>query len=228
MLGKFKRKLRSFVPSPPPSGVNAIPVVSLHDIIRTKPEICVTIQKHEDGILPFHQAVALLAVAVEERPKIVLEIGTFMGNTTKHLAINLPDSIIHSVDLPEDYAPERDKITQLKKDDFHLITNRRVGREYRNTPYEARIRQHFVDTAVWDFNEAAGATLFFIDGSHSYDYCKNDSERCYQLCGGKGVFLWHDCDEMHPGVVEVLCEWRDLGRNVCRIEGTPIAYWKGS
>jgi hypothetical protein len=140
--------------------------------------------------------------------------------------MNLPEAIIHSVDLPLDFAPERDSVTDKKKDDFHLIAKRNVGREYRGTPYESRVREHFVDTAVWNFNEAAGATLFFIDGSHTYEYCKNDSEKCLALCPQNGTFLWHDCDITHPGVVQLLAEWRRAGRNLVRIEGTTLAYWK--
>jgi hypothetical protein len=228
VLNRLKREL-GFAQPPKPSVVGAIPVNSLDEILgAAKAEIQLVIQRYEDGILPYNQAVALLAIAVASGPKVALEIGTFMGHTPRQLAMNLPASIIHSVDLPLDFVPEKDNVTERKKDDFHLIARRQVGREYRGTPYEARIRQHFADTAVWNFNEAAGATLFFIDGSHTYDYCKNDSDRCYELCQGKGVFLWHDCDDTHPGVVNALLEWRALGRNVVRIEGTPIAYWKNA
>jgi hypothetical protein len=201
----------------------------LYDLLgAAKPQIHITVQRYEDGMLPSEEAMALLAIVVATAPKGVLEIGTFMGHTTKLLAMNLPEAIIHSVDLPLDFTPEHDNVILKKKDDFHLIAKRQVGREYRGTPYETRIRQHFADTAVWNFKEAAGATLFFIDGSHTYDYCKGDSERCYELCRGKGVFLWHDCDETHPGVVKTLLEWRALGRDVVRIQGTPIAYWNGN
>jgi methyltransferase family protein len=204
-----------------------IPSVPLVDVLgEAKANISFSIQKHEDGSLHPDQAMALLALAVAAAPKVVLEIGTFMGHTTKLLAMNLPEATIHTVDLPLDYVPEQDHVTEKQKDDFHLISQRRVGREYRGTRFEARVRQHFADTASWDFKKAAGATFFFIDGSHTYDYAKNDSERCYELCGGKGVFVWHDCDEAHPGVVKALLEWRALGRDVVCIRGTPIAYWK--
>jgi len=228
MLNRLKRRLGPSL-SRQIQGAITIPVVSLGDLLGTaKPEIHLTIQRYEDGMLPSEQAMALLAIVVATAPKSVLEIGTFMGHTTKLLAMNLPEAIIHSVDLPLDFIPEHGNAIEKKKDDFHLIAKRQVGREYRGTLYETRIRQHFADTAVWNFREAAGATLFFIDGSHTYDYCRNDSERCYELCRGKGVFLWHDCDDTHPGVVKFLLEWRALGRSVVRIEGTPIAYWNGN
>ena len=219
-------------PEPPPDAhiqLLKIPSVDLGSLLGdVKVNITLSVQKYEDGMLPSDNAMALLALAVAASPKVVLEIGTFMGHTTKLLAMNLPDSIIHSVDLPLDFIPEQDKVAGPKKDDFHLIARREVGREYRGSSCEARIRQHFVDTAAWNFKEAAGATFFFIDGSHTYDYCKIDSERCYELCSGKGVFVWHDCDEAHPGVVKALLEWRALGRDVVRIASTPIAFWKSS
>src|ERR1035437_494542 len=39
-------------------------------------------------------------------------------------------------------------------------------------------------------------------------------------------FLWHDCDDRHPGIVRFLLEWRELGRDVCRIHGTSLAFWR--
>lgn len=217
----------------PPTDVHTqllkIPSVELGTLLGgVKANITLSVQKYEDGTLPSDNAMALLALAVAASPKVVLEIGTFMGHTTRLLAMNLPDSIIHSVDLPLDFIPGQDNVAGAKKDDFHLIARREVGREYRGTSCEARIRQHFVDTATWNFREAAGATFFFIDGSHTYDYCKIDSEGCYELCSGKGVFVWHDCDEAHPGVVKALLEWRALGRDVVRIAGVPMAFWKSS
>ena len=184
------------------------------------------VQAYEDGMLPPEQALILSSLLVAESPKVVLEIGTFMGHTAKLMAMNLPDALIHTVDLPLDYSPGSDPVSGLVKDDFHLIAKRRVGREFLGTEYQSRIRQHFADTGSWDFRVAEGATFFFIDGAHTYEYCKSDSEKCFALCGGRGVFVWHDCDDTHPGVVRLIREWRRLGRNVVRIENTPLAYWK--
>jgi hypothetical protein len=207
-------------------GVDTIPIASLYTILgHKKIDIRLAIQPQEDGTLPTNEIMALLAVAILSSPKAVLEIGTFMGNTTQQLAINLPDAIIHTVDLPLDFNPINDLHAEIKKDDFHLIAKRDVGRDYRGTIVQTQIRQYYSDTAIWDFSNAKGASFFFIDGSHTYEYCKNDSERCYELCQGNGVFLWHDCDEAHPGVLRTILEWRHLGRNIIRIEGTSIAYW---
>jgi hypothetical protein len=86
-----------------------------------------------------------------------------------------------------------------------------VGREYKGRPCASRIKQHFGDTPKWDFREAGNPTFFFIDGAHSYEYCKSDSEKCFELCNGRGVFLWHDVEWAHPGVIRFLTEWRQMG-----------------
>ena len=209
--------------------LEAIPVLALGEILGArKAPILLTVQKYEDGILPFHEALAVLSILVAEKPREVLEIGTFMGHTTRALAENLNDAIIHTVDLPVDFSAQAEAKDGPPKDDFHLIARRVVGREFQGQTVAGRIRQHFGDSAVIDFQEFGKPTFFFIDGAHTYEYCKQDSEKCFALCGGVGTFLWHDCDDTHPGVVKFVREWRSLGRNLVRIEGTALAYWKSA
>lgn len=209
-------------------GVQEIPEIGLSEILGDrKPCIKLTVMRYEDGMLPSDQAMALLAILVAEQPLSVLEIGTFMGHTTRQMAENLEHSEIHTVDLPPNFSSTAQPPGAIPKDDFHLIEKRVVGREYKDRPCSARITQHFADTASWDFQGIGIPAFFFIDGSHTYEYCKNDSDKCFELAKGKGVFLWHDCDSRHPGVVKCISEWRLKGRDVRRIYGTPLAYWKG-
>jgi hypothetical protein len=204
-----------------------IPETTVGEILGARrPVIQMPVTQYEDGMLPTHELLALLSILVAESPAEVLEIGTFMGQTTRQMAENLPGGVVHTVDLPEDFVSECDPDRTLPKDDFHLIERRSVGREFRDSACAARIRQHFADSATWDFSEAGHPTFFFIDGSHTYEYCRSDSEKCFALCGGRGVFLWHDCDDGHPGVTQFVNEWRAAGRDLRRISGTAIAYWK--
>ena len=209
--------------------LKSIPEVALDEILGDrKATVKLNVQKYEDGMLPVHEALVLLSILVAEHPKEVLEIGTFMGHTTRAMAENLASSIIHTVDLPPDFSALQGSNGGPPKDDFHLIRRRVVGREFKGQAVEQRIKQHFGDTALMDFNEFGRPTFFFIDGSHTYEYCKQDSEKCFALCGGAGTFLWHDCDPGHPGVVEFILEWRTLGRNIARIENTAVAYCKNA
>jgi hypothetical protein len=208
--------------------LSRIPVVALAQVLAgRKVPVILDVQAYEDGMLPWEQSVALLCLINLAQPSVVLEIGTYMGFTAKAMARNLPHAVIHTLDLPFDYDAGADPVTDFPKDDFHLIKKRVPGREFLQTAEATRIHQHFGDSATWDFSQAAGANCFFIDGSHTYDYCRLDSEKCHELCGGKGLFLWHDCDNDHPGVVKLITEWIKMGRNIALIEGTCLAYWQG-
>jgi hypothetical protein len=209
--------------------LRSIPVRSLEELLtRSTLEIVLPVRPFEDGMLPIDDTIALLSLLVQASPAEVLEIGTFMGHTTRAIAQNLPNAIVHTVDLPLDFNAALDPAAPYDKDDFHLIDRRRPGREFARSPCASRIRQHWGDTAIWDFSAAGGARAFFIDGSHTYHYCRNDSDKCFALCKGHGTFLWHDCDDDHPGVVRLLQEWRALGRDIVRVSGTPMAYWKSN
>ena len=213
---------------PDPTADIGIPVIQLGKIIGArKPAVHLQVKRDEEGVLPSDQALVLAAILVAENPTSILEIGTFVGSTTRLIAENCPHAVVHTVDLPLDFTVASAKESPLPKDDFQLISRRVVGREFSGQPCQSRIVQHLADTAEWDFSEAGSPTFFFIDGSHTYEYCKNDSEKCFELCRGNGVFLWHDCDWNHPGVIRCLMEWRSMGRDVRRIAGTPLAYFKG-
>ncbi len=202
-----------------------IPEIKLTDLVgNSAPTASVQVPQYADGALPPEQALTIAAIAIAIEPRIVLEIGTFTGYTTNLLAENLPEAVIHTVDLPRDYCAASDT-NVLRKDDWHLIESREVGLTFGGRETGRRIIQHFSDTASWDFRNAAGANFFFIDGSHTYDYCRSDSEQCFELCGGKGFFVWHDCDIQHAGVVRLLSEWRKSGREIVRVLGTSLALW---
>jgi hypothetical protein len=207
--------------------LSRIPSVDPIELLgEAKARICHTIQKYEDGMLPLNDAIALLSILVTENPREVMEIGTFMGYTTRAMAETLETATIHTLDLPPDFAPEQDTNSPLPKDDFHLIARRIVGREFKDRDCAKRIKQHYGDSAKMDFAKIGRPTFFFIDGSHTYEYCKSDSEKCLALCPKGGTFFWHDCDLAHPGVVRFILEWRAAGRNIVRLNGTCLAYWK--
>jgi hypothetical protein len=176
-----------------------------------------------DGSLPWVDLTALLAIALDRAPRIMLEIGTFFGHTTRLLALNLPKCTIHTVDLPEMFNRRKDP-GHLPKDDFHLIERRRVGAAFRADPAMPNIVQHFADTATWDFAAVKEASLFLIDGSHTYDYAKNDTEKCLAQCKGRRVtFLWHDCDAGHRGVIRYLAEMVQKGFPIKHLTSTNLA-----
>ena len=211
----------------PSTLLRSIPAIWSDRIMGQPENLILRIGKHEDGSLPVEDLVVLVYLLLRERPASVLEIGTYMGHTTRAIAENCPETIVHTLDLPPDFDRQSDTV-EIPKDDHHLIERRKVGREFAGKPCGERIRQHFGDSATWDYNQARGATFFFIDGAHTYEYVKNDTEKCFELSGRRGIFLWHDVDDRHPGVVRYLAELRQSGVDVVRFANTQLAYFKGA
>ncbi len=222
-------EMRSQQPPPSPYTIRQIPEVNLSTAIgEAEPEVTIKHKTYVDGMLPSEQAFALVALLAARRPSELLEIGTYLGHTTRQMAENAVNALIHTVDLPLDFNPENERHEGPPKDDFHLIRKRQVGKGYLGYACADRIQQHFADTASWDFAPARNATFFFIDGSHTYEHCLHDSQQCLTLNDKPKTLVWHDCDDGHPGVVRCLVEWRSLGRDIKRIRGTSLAYWDAS
>jgi methyltransferase family protein len=206
-----------------------IPEISLEQIVPTGTNgVDLLPLPYEDGQLLDHEAQVVLAIAMQCAPNKILEIGTYFGHTALRLAHVLPHAEIHTVDLPHEFDYSQSQYLT----DFHLLNRRLIGHYFAGRPESDRIKQHLADTALWDFSLTGypSPTFFFIDGSHSYEYVRNDSEKCYHLCKGSGIFLWHDLwhdnDEVCPGVRQLLEQWRsDFRRDIRRIRDTRLAYW---
>src|SRR5271167_4526548 len=64
--------------------LKSIPEITLDEILGTrKVEIKLCVQQYEGGRLPDNEAMVLLSILAAENPREVLEIGTFMGHTTR-------------------------------------------------------------------------------------------------------------------------------------------------
>ena len=178
-----------------------------------------------DGATPFEDMTAILTLAIAQQPKGVLEVGTFWGSTTANLARNLPQAKLHTIDLPPDAEDVNVLIAGQPVNDLHLIQSRQVGKAFRGTELEARITQHFGDTATYDYGVIPDAVSFFmIDGSHTYEYAKSDTLVALTLGQGPSTLAWHDCNEYQSGVTRWLVEMIDAGLPVKRIAKTAVAY----
>lgn len=177
------------------------------------------------GSTPINDLLAFVALAVQQHPAAVLEFGTFWGSTTLNLAKNLPDAVIHTIDLPPDDDEAMRLTTDKPVDDLHLIANRQLGQAFRQSPVGERIVQHGGDTATYDYSGITHPVSFFlVDGSHTYEYAKSDTLVALSLASGRSTLVWHDCDAIHPGVTRWLGELIDAGLPVQRIAGTVVAF----
>lgn len=214
--------IRAVEPDPDSIPILAtIPEVNLADVVRrTDPVRLSPLLSHRDGAMHLPDLLAVLALVADRKPSVLFEIGTFDGATTAMMALNAPGATVHTLDLPPGHNPSD---SQLKQDDLHLVQMRRVGAEFRLAP-GARFVQHLGDSASWDYAPVREADFVLIDGAHTYDYIRSDTEKCLANCRRPLTVVWHDCDLYHPGVVRWLAEMVASGQPVRRFHGTSVAF----
>lgn len=208
--------------------LSLIPEVSLESLGALPEQVTLDMRYVDvDGATPFRDLIAILSLAKNQHPAAALEFGTYFGSTTANLALNLPSATIHTIDLPEDGAEAAALIATQPVDDFHLINGRKLGKSFRGTALEQRIVQHQGDTATYDYSVIHDpVTVFLVDGSHTYEYARNDTMHCFELAQeapGECTFLWHDCDCHCLGVTTWLVEMIRAGLPVVRVRDTSLA-----
>jgi predicted O-methyltransferase YrrM len=202
-----------------------LPVVKLDEMATVATEFKVSRPLDWGGSMTITEISSLCHLIAARRPRKVLEIGSFRGLTTLNLAMNAPQAEIHTLDLPPDFDPAK---TSFENHDAKIITSRgfyyHAGREE-----SARVRQHYGDTATFNYEEIGGGVDFcLIDAAHSYEYVRNDTAKVLPLMADDSLLLWHDYgrndfladpqDEW--GVTRFLHEIAPVG--VCILQGTSL------
>jgi predicted O-methyltransferase YrrM len=195
------------------------PAMELKEIIGAEaPAIRLENFLPENKNISVEEMVAICLLAAHAKPKRVLELGTFNGNTTLQLAANTPaDTRIDTADLPDSTSSR----LQLSGEKL---------RRFAGTQYESRIRQIHDDTLTMDFGVfcADGRPDFvFIDAGHSYACVKNDTEKVFRILASGGIVLWHDYAYNCAGVFNYLNELA-LERKLRRIAGTSLVYFRAA
>lgn len=154
-------------------------------------------------------------------PKSILEIGTYKGATTWHLFFNAPkDTVVYTFDLPEN-----EKLGNVT--DFKLTYNK--VREY--LPDSPRIRFMLQNTRKWDGILENKVQFVFIDGDHSYEGVKNDTEKALRCLDEIGCVVWHDSFGREAGygvhyyLKNLLYSGKRIFRLVGRHEISSLAIW---
>ena len=213
----------------PDADPTQLPQTGWTEVLRSAPVRLIETGKR-DGNVNLSE-VAILAQAASGVPpgSEIIEIGTFDGRTALNLALNAPDGVsIATLDLPANQptafpieASERQYVDKPSSGDRLRSCHPR----WRGAA--GRVAQLFGDSATYDWSPHYGrAGLVFVDGSHTYDYARGDSETAMRLVRPRGVVLWHDYG-VWPGVTRAL-EELEAGRNLGlkHIRGTSLAFWR--
>lgn len=180
--------------------------------------------EHESA--PF--AIDLLSLVLlcrATQPRTIFEIGTFVGYTSLHMALNTPETTrILTLDLP----PTNRGTTLRTTGTDHKLIRKDVGPAvFEGRPAGAKVRRLYGDSATFDFSEWHGAIdLFFVDGAHSYEYVRSDTEKALACTRSGGVIAWHDYGRLEQsGVTRWLHEFaRD--HDVRAVPNGSIAYYR--
>lgn len=198
-------------------------------VLQRRP-IQLTETAKSDGNVRLSELAILALAAREVAPgSEIIEIGTFDSRTALNLAINAASSVsISTLDLPPDQQSAmviEDSERRYVDKPVPGVRLRQCGEAWRAAA--SRVVQMHGDSATFDWSAHLGrAGLVFVDGSHTYDYVRKDSETAMKLVRPGGVVLWHDYG-VWPGANQALEELdaaRGLG--LVHIAGTSLVFWR--
>ena len=115
---------------------------------------------------------------------------------------------------------------KLDAGDPQLVAKKgfRIGECFLERKESEKVIQHLSDSAKFDylpFNSKID--LFFIDGAHSYEYVRSDTENALNTIKPGGIILWHD----YTNVIDVTEYLNELSstKPIYRINHTSIAVY---
>ena len=166
---------------------------------------------------PNWMVVAALCSVLECRT--FFEFGTYLGKMAWSVAATNPDAEVYTLDLPGESALRE---TAFEVTDPHLFRAWDRGLFFAGTDEESRIHQLTGDSATFDFAPYRGRIdVVYVDGSHSYDYVKSDSENAFGMLTPTGTILWDDYQ--YPEVYKYLDELSaSLDGHLLQIRGTRL------
>ncbi len=147
----------------------------------------------------YHYARAALARAL--RPRLIVEFGTFLGVSTLTMLQNSPDDArIVTIDLPTHASPAGLTGTDL------ALARVRCGEAFAMHPRRSAITQLRIDSRELCLVDYApdGADLIFVDGGHTTDILRADTENALRVIRPGGIIVWDDYWWFYPDVVRYL------------------------
>lgn len=135
----------------------------------------------------------VVAVAKYLQCENVFEFGTYLGRTTYYLTFASDNTTVFTLDLPLDQNPQGGKY---------------LGIYFRDTAREKFVKQILCNSK--DFDPAPfrkKMNLVFVDGDHSYEGVKNDTEKAYEMLAPGGVIIWHDYAAKTMDIVQFFAEF---------------------
>ena len=156
----------------------------------------------------FLDSVVFTAIVKARQPQTCFEIGTGFGRSSSLMSTNTPESTV---------------IWTLN---WMYPENPDIGRIFKGQPEQEKIQQLGGDSRKFDFSGWHGKIdLVFIDGDHTFDYVRADTENAFQLLRRGGCILWHDVSPAFPDVAQAL-QSSSRGDEIYHISNTQYAFYE--
>jgi predicted O-methyltransferase YrrM len=150
------------------------------------------------------------AIAQARGARDIFEFGTYQGRTTYFLTFASPEARVTTLNLP----PARDPGVAAF-----------LGIMFKGSDRENRITEIHSDSREFDPNPYTGRMDYiFVDGDHSYEMVKNDTEKALVMLKPGGMIVWHDYAAKSPGVVRYIREFAEQ-RPVFRLKHTCLVVY---
>src|ERR1700722_5587839 len=142
---------------------SAIPILPLEEIVDAKsPIVLQDFALRKGNLHCLYELSVICSLVAHFKPKHVLEIGTFDGNTTLQLALNAPDDAkIHTLDLLDHAITNKPTAVN---DLPYIQDQKKHIRKFASTRVQHKIIQHFGDSTAFDFSIFGELDFIFIDG----------------------------------------------------------------
>lgn len=177
-----------------------------------------------EGYIDDPNRAVLAALCRATGAKTFFEIGTNRGRTAWTVARNNPQIEVHTLDLA---APDASTTFALNDSDRGFFGDEWAsGEAFHGTPEQDRIHAVFGDSATFDYTPYAGRMdVVFVDGAHSYDYVRSDTENALRMLSPTGVLAWDDYPGI-PGVYQLIDEiGPTLDRPLYHVRGTRLVLY---
>ncbi|MGC1509651.1 class I SAM-dependent methyltransferase [Ketobacter sp.] len=190
----------------------------------------------EIGSITLVDQVVLLSLIDITGARNILEIGTYLGYTTRMLVENTDSASIYSVDLPnqqkgtsEHFEYKRVLLDGDYNDDYLRTVQNQEGEVYLeglSNDDRSRITLIKRDSTTMDYKKEVGELDFaFIDGGHDIGTVAKDTALVLEAMP-RGIIVWHDfSSDIHSGVTEYLSkEIKSRYKCVYHVQGSLCAF----